>query len=259
MCLIAFRYNENADYPLVYIENRDEKYNRPSKSIHFWKDNPSLLAGKDLKKGGTWLGITQNRKIATLLNHPFTAFAPETDKEPLSRGNLVKRFLTEEDSTKDFLNELKETRHLYEGYHLLFGTLDNIHLYSNALDRDINFNEGLYSISNTQDDLSHFRLNRSKKLLKSYLEKNATPNINELTTLFKDSKIADNISHFPDVIPKEEAIQNTAMFIKGEIFGTVGTTAIVVDKEGFVQVKEIRYDNNQQVIDDTFRSFHFRD
>jgi len=257
MCLIAFRYDENSDYPLVYIENRDEEYNRPSQSIHFWKNDPSLLAGKDLKKGGTWLGITNTRKIATLLNHPFTEFELDPDKEPLSRGNLVKRFLTEENSTKEFLNELKETRRLYDGYHLLFGTLGNMHLYSNVLDRDVKFDEGLYSISNTQDDLSRFRLTRSKQLLKSYLDSNASPKVDELTELFKDSKTNENISNFPDRITKEQAIQSTAMFIKGEVFGSVGTTAILVDRNGFVQVKEVRYDNKQQVVDDTFRFFYF--
>ncbi|WP_170952370.1 hypothetical protein, partial [Salmonella enterica] len=74
---------------------------------------------------------------------------------------------------------------------------------------------------------------------------------------FKDSKTNENISDFPDRFTKEQAIQSTAMFIKGEVFGSVGTTAILVDRNGFVQVKEVRYDNKQQVVDDTFRSFYF--
>lgn len=257
MCLIAFRYNKKSNYPFVFVENRDEKYTRPSSSIHFWEDEPSLLAGKDLKKGGTWLGITKSKQIAALLNHPFTDFEPDPEKETLSRGNLVRRFLTEKNSTESFLDELKETKHLYDGYHLLFGTLDNLRMYSNALNRDIRFKEGIHSITNTQDDLSQFKLKRSNNLLTSYLKNNKTPDADELAILFKDNQTNKNISDLPEAISREEAIQNTSIFIEGEDFGTVGTTAIVVDKNGKVDVKENRYNNNQQIIEETFRSFQF--
>lgn len=257
MCLIAFRYNKKSDYPFVFVENRDEKYTRPSSSIHFWEDEPSLLAGKDLKRGGTWLGITKSKQIAALLNHPFTGFEPDSEVETLSRGNLVRRFLTEESLTEHFLGELKETRHLYDGYHLFFGSLDNLHMYSNALDRDIKFKKGIHSITNTQDDLSQFKLKRSNKLLSSYLKNNKSPDVDELTTLFKDTQTNKNISNFPETISRKEAIQNTSIFIEGEEFGSVGTTAIIVDKHGKVDVKEIRYNNNQHIIEETFHSFQF--
>ena len=37
------------------------------------------------------------------------------------------------------------------------------------------------------------------------------------------------------------------MFIKGEEFGTVNTTAIIIDSEGQVQMKEVLYDQKKAI------------
>lgn len=41
---------------------------RPTAPAHFWKEQPDLLAGKDLKGGGTWLGVTRTGRVAWLTN-----------------------------------------------------------------------------------------------------------------------------------------------------------------------------------------------
>jgi uncharacterized protein with NRDE domain len=56
MCLILLSYKQHPVYPLVFAANRDEFYDRPSAPASFWEDRPDLLAGRDLKEGGTWLG-----------------------------------------------------------------------------------------------------------------------------------------------------------------------------------------------------------
>ncbi len=63
MCLIVFALNQHKDYKLIFAANRDEFYNRPSSPAKFWDDYPNLLAGKDLKEGGTWMGITKEGDI----------------------------------------------------------------------------------------------------------------------------------------------------------------------------------------------------
>ncbi len=53
MCLIAFALNEHPTYPFILIANRDEFYERPTEPAHLWKEHPEMLAGKDLKAGGS--------------------------------------------------------------------------------------------------------------------------------------------------------------------------------------------------------------
>ena len=60
MCLILIALDSHPDYSLVVAANRDEFYDRPSAVAAFWADRPSILGGRDLKAGGTWLGIDRS-------------------------------------------------------------------------------------------------------------------------------------------------------------------------------------------------------
>ena len=80
MCLILLSYKTHPHYPLIIAANRDEFFDRPTAPAAFWEDAPTLLAGKDLRGGGTWLGVTRDGRIAALANfrepQTFKADAP---------------------------------------------------------------------------------------------------------------------------------------------------------------------------------------
>ncbi|HET8963390.1 MAG TPA: NRDE family protein, partial [Chitinophagales bacterium] len=83
MCLINFAFKYHSDYPLIVVANRDEFYNRPTAPLHWWEDKPNILAGRDLKDGGTWMGISKSGKFAALTNYRNPHYKKE--KTP-SRG-----------------------------------------------------------------------------------------------------------------------------------------------------------------------------
>ena len=56
MCLAIFAQNVLPDWPLIVVANRDELHARPTEAARPWDEAPSLLAGRDLQAGGTWLG-----------------------------------------------------------------------------------------------------------------------------------------------------------------------------------------------------------
>ena len=68
MCLILFAHKVHPSYPLVLAANRDEKYVRATAAAAFWNDHPQIYGGRDLEKGGTWLGITREGRIAAVTN-----------------------------------------------------------------------------------------------------------------------------------------------------------------------------------------------
>jgi len=68
MCLILFAYNIHPVYRLVLGANRDEFFSRPAAPLSFWHDRPDILAGRDLKNMGTWLGITRSGRLAAITN-----------------------------------------------------------------------------------------------------------------------------------------------------------------------------------------------
>ena len=69
MCLILLVWNAHPEYPLVFAGNRDETYERPSAAADFWDDSPGIFGGRDLEKGGTWLGLTRAGRFAAVTNY----------------------------------------------------------------------------------------------------------------------------------------------------------------------------------------------
>ena len=56
------------DCPLLVAANRDEHYDRPSAAPDLHGSNPTILAGKDLVAGGTWLGVNDYGLLVGILN-----------------------------------------------------------------------------------------------------------------------------------------------------------------------------------------------
>ena len=117
MCLILFAYQVHPQYPLIVAANRDEFYQRPTASAHFWEDYPNILAGRDLEKMGTWMGVTKSGRMAALTNF-------RDPKEILlgkrSRGEIVKNALTYPGPIAEYMETLQENSSLYPGYNLTF-------------------------------------------------------------------------------------------------------------------------------------------
>src|SRR5574340_128646 len=68
MCLAVIAWHVHPDYPLVLAANRDEFYTRPTRPAAWWGQPVSLLAGRDEKAGGTWLGVNRYGRFALLTN-----------------------------------------------------------------------------------------------------------------------------------------------------------------------------------------------
>jgi uncharacterized protein with NRDE domain len=85
MCTLAIYFQVFRDYPVVLAANRDEYLARPATSPQILAENPRVIGGKDLKAGGTWLGINQHGVIAGLLNRRTQGGA---DPARRSRGLL---------------------------------------------------------------------------------------------------------------------------------------------------------------------------
>lgn len=239
VCIVTFLYQFNPEYPLILVQNRDEAYDRKSQPIHFWNDFPDVLAGIDSLHGGTWAGITKTGRLASLTNRPFEDFSALDST--LSRGKLVKDYLTKTQSLEAFLKQLRSTRYSYDSYQLIFGSIDNLQVYSNATNDHRLLQPGLYSLSNTEDDLSQHKTTRAAELVGNYLNRHPQADLDVLITLFNDKKKAEALHHYPDHIPSDVAKNNSSIFIEGETYGTVNTTALMVHKSGKVTLKEVRY------------------
>jgi len=128
MCLTVFAYRVHNKYPLLLATNRDEFYERPTRPAQFWENHPDLLAGKDLKAGGTWMGITKNHRFAALTNYRDMTTIKENAP---SRGHIVTDFLNSDVNPVEFFQSMKPNTTDYNGFNLLFGTTNNLYYFNN--------------------------------------------------------------------------------------------------------------------------------
>jgi len=86
MCTLAIYFQMTDDYPVVITANRDEYLDRPAAKPTTLCERPHVVGGKDLRAGGTWLGVNEYGLVAGLLNRRTEA-PPNPDAR--SRGLLA--------------------------------------------------------------------------------------------------------------------------------------------------------------------------
>jgi uncharacterized protein with NRDE domain len=124
MCLIAFAIGASGRWPLVIAGNRDEFLARPTLPLARWQtaSGQEIISGRDLRAGGTWLGVTPGGRVAFLTN--VRQARPEA--APRSRGELVTRWLEGSGDAAGFVAGLEKTEGgaaAYGGFNLVLGDL----------------------------------------------------------------------------------------------------------------------------------------
>lgn len=249
MCLIVFSYKTHPDYDLIFAANRDENHERPTRPAQFWEDYPNILAGKDLKAGGTWMGITKDGTFSALTNYRDPAIQKEN---PPSRGHLVLDFLTGSHPPKSYLQAVEKKADRYMGFNLLVGSPDQLGYYSNQQGKIQLLDPGLYGLSNHFLDTPWPKVERSKKQLD---EISRRENISEeaLFELLTDTRQAP-ADELPDTgIPKDIEKKVSSIFIKSEGYGTRCSTILLIDKEGHVTFSERRFKPGTKEVEDENR------
>lgn len=118
MCTYLIAHQLHPDLPIMVAGNRDEFYERPTAPPARLSERPTIVGGRDLRAGGTWLGLRADGLYVALTNRPPSQADPP---EPLSRGFLVQHALNlgEPEAIHAWLRTLS-TRS-YRGFNLLFG------------------------------------------------------------------------------------------------------------------------------------------
>ena len=144
MCLVLLALNSHSVYSLVLAANRDEFYDRPTAPAGFWSDDPSILGGRDLKAGGTWLGIDRQGRIAAVTNYRQ---GQRESVAPRSRGHLVSEFLTGDTGAAEYMDRISREVELYNGFNLLAGDASGMFYYSNREGRVRALEPAIYGLS----------------------------------------------------------------------------------------------------------------
>jgi len=235
MCLLLLAVQKHPDYKLVLAANRDEYYDRPTAPAAFWEEAPHLLAGKDLRAGGTWLGITKQGRIAAVTNYRDPASMKTSAP---SRGKLVSRFLLGQENPEHFLEGLVPEKDRYNGFNLIIGENDQLYWFSNRGDGAHRLSSGIYGLSNRLLDTPWPKLTRSKETMARLISKQKNPSQDDLFQMLLDRTVADD-NQLPDTgVGMEWERILSPIFIMSPTYGTRSSTLILIDQHNRVTFTE---------------------
>jgi uncharacterized protein with NRDE domain len=241
MCLIFVAYKYKLPYDLVIAANRDEFYERPSAPAEFWKEAPSVLGGRDLMAGGTWLGVTKTGRFAAITNYRDPGFYKH---QAPSRGCLVSSFLKGTEAPGDYVRKIAAGADEYNGFSLFVGDRSSMDYVSNRGSGPKGLSPGLYGLSNHLLDTPWPKVERGKKALEALL---ADPDHLREEALF--NILADRSR------PPDELLPSTGVslewerilaspFIVSRVYGTRSSTVILVHRDGKVTFVEKVFNSN---------------
>ena len=234
MCLILFAYQVHPDYPLIMAANRDEFYERPTAPAAFWEDAPHVLAGRDLEKGGTWMGVTRTGRFAAITNYR----APGQNRTDMkSRGFLVSDYLIGVEEPRAYLQRVQQERESYNGFNLLAGDTKSLYYYSPILDEIKKVPPGIHGLSNAVLDTPWPKVRKGSERLKQTL---SYKTIEEpfLLSILSDSEEAPE-EELPETgVGKEWEKLLSPLFIQSDKYGTRSSTILTVNHERNVMFTE---------------------
>ncbi|MBT8357611.1 MAG: NRDE family protein [Deltaproteobacteria bacterium] len=235
MCLILFLYNQHPDYRLILAANRDEFYDRPTSPMAFWDHAPHVLAGRDLKGSGTWLGITKSGRIAAITNfREPDLFKPDAP----SRGLLISNYLTGTETPRAYLKSIKTLAHRYNGFNLILGDASGLFYYSNRSNQINELKPGLYGLSNRLLDTPWPKLENGKAGLRKLLTGKRQIDIEDIFSLLSDRTVAPD-DRLPDTgIGQMWERILAPIFITSDTYGTRSSSIIIIDKNQKAAVTE---------------------
>ena len=233
MCLIVVAWQARADLPLAVAANRDEWRDRPAEPAHWWPDAPKLLAGRDLKARGTWMGLTTTGRFAAVTN-----FRDPADKRStaLSRGTLVTEFLLGSERAREFLARLRPRVGEYNGFNLILGDSSGLYYFGSREGVAREIEPGIHGLSNHVLDEPWPKVTRGREAMATALQ--AVDPAPALFEMLSDTRgVAD--AELPDTgvgIAWERRL--AAPLITGPDYGTRASTVVTLTKEDEVVFEE---------------------
>ncbi len=237
MCLIAFAWNAHPEYKLIVAANRDEWHDRSAAPAAWWHDHPQILAGRDLKAGGTWMGVTRSGRFAAVTNFRDPGDRKSTAR---SRGELVTAFLLGDETSVAFLTATKNVAHEYNGFNLIAGDGTSLACFG-SVDGAIEILEpGVYALSNHTLNEPWPKVTMAKSALGAALQEKMPEDARQMAifAILSDDTVAPD-----DALPNTgvgiewERVLSPALIVT-EKYGTRASTILSVTNRGDISFEE---------------------
>jgi uncharacterized protein with NRDE domain len=231
MCVVAAAFDAHPRWRLVLAANRDEFHARPSALLARWQGGDAhILGGRDLQSGGTWLGVSEQGRVAVITNIR-TGQPPDPNKA--SRGDLVSDYLRGKGlPTATTIDQ-------YNPFSLITFGAEGATLTANrpsALTEPLP--PGIHGLSN---GAPHESWPRKDRLMAAFAD--CLNNTEELTNILFAMLTDESI--------------NDSIFIRNAVYGTRCSTVLLVGHDGVGKTSERRFGPDGLAEGETMLDFQF--
>ena len=230
MCLIAFAVDAHPSLSLVVIANRDERYDRPTCLAHDWGGS-GIFGGRDVEKGGTWLGVTRGGRFAAVTNVRSAA----ARRSGASRGALVRDALTRTEPADTWWRSLD--RASYPSFNLLFGDGRQLFYGSEESPAPERITAGVHALSNARLDASWPKAEAAKSGLEALLAAERF-DVEAAFALLASRAVAPDQDLPQTGVPFELERALSPAFIAMDGYGTRACTVVLFDRQGTIRFAE---------------------
>ncbi|PPV08549.1 hypothetical protein XBLMG947_0101 [Xanthomonas bromi] len=240
MCLVALAWKAHPRWRLLMAGNRDEFHDRPTAALAHWAapaDN--VLAGRDLRSGGSWVGLGQDGRAAVVTN----VRDPLATASGRSRGCLIADYLSGSLGAAGYAHDLVSAGHAFPPFNLLLCDADRCEHLSNHPPLARQLEPGIHGMSNGPLDVPWPKTRALTDALHVWCAHDSN-DLQPLWTALGNHAIAPDTS-LPQTgvdLPTERLL--SAAFINGTGYGTRASTIVAVDYQGHGFIHERRFGPN---------------
>lgn len=241
MCLLVLAWQAHPRYGLVVAANRDEFHERPAAPLAKWPVPGDILAGRDLRAQGTWLGLDRRRRFGVITN--FRELQRPRPDAP-TRGALIPDYLRGTASAASFLTRLQPDASRYSGFNLLLSDGDSLWYASNRAEQFARpLPPGVYGLSNEFLDTPWPKLRRVRRRFEAWLGDPSQTGASGLFALLDDRATATADEELPRTgVPLEWERVLSAPFVLHPDYGTRASTVLLLEPSGAGYLAERRFD-----------------
>ncbi len=249
MCVLAFAWKAHPRWHLVMAGNRDELHDRPAAPVARWEQPRHLIAGRDLKSGGAWAGVSEEGRFAVVTN--LRGFG---GPDPLraSRGALVSDLLAGQGAHAD---PDEVAYGAFNPFNLIYADRERATFLSNRPEPIHGpLAPGLYGLSNGALDEPWPKTLRVKELLLDWIVEDAAEPAALLDGLGEDCLPDAGLRpSAPSDVPQEPTL--SPVFIRNPVYGTRCSTVVAIGVDGRGTIIERRYSSAAEVSGETRLEF----
>lgn len=248
MCVLAVAIRPCSKWLLVAAGNRDEFHTRPTQALGRWDDHPHILAGRDLRSGGTWLGVSERGRFASVTNVSAQGDPSRCD---LSRGQLVLRYLDGE-PLDEILCESAVNR--FGPFNLVTFDGGEAAEFASNVPRLVRAPVGprVFVLSNSMRNAPLPKTRKLQGAVENWLRDPAAEPIDLLELLGPDHRVdtSRELGRSPD--------RASSIFVRDSTHGTRSSSVITIDAVGKGLVMERQFDCAGEISGESALQFSWR-